>query len=208
MAKGLFITFEGPDGSGKSTQVEYLRQYFDERGIDCVFTREPGGTEIGEQLRAVILDKHNNEMCDMTEALLYAASRAQHVSQLIRPALEAGKIVVCDRYLDSSIAYQGYGRQMGDQIADINKYAVMGCMPDATFLIEVDPRIGRDRNRSDAEPDRLESEKLWFHKRVYKGYMALAEAEPERIIPIDGTRTREEMRDEILAHVERLLAAR
>lgn len=111
MDKGLFITLEGPDGSGKSTQIEYLREYFHGKGIETVLTREPGGTEIGEKLRDIILDKGNCEMCDMTEALLYAASRAQHVNQLIKPALEAGKVVVCDRFIDSSIAYQGYGRK-------------------------------------------------------------------------------------------------
>ena len=106
MNKGLFISLEGPDGSGKSTQVEYLKEFFVSKRIPCVFTREPGGTEIGEKLRRIILDKENNEMCDMTEALLYAASRAQHVQELIRPALKRGNVVVCDRFLDSSIAYQ------------------------------------------------------------------------------------------------------
>lgn len=154
MNRGLFISFEGPDGSGKSTQIEYLKTYFRERRIDCVFTREPGGTEIGEKLREVILDKSNNEMCDMTETLLYAASRAQHVCQLIGPALKEGKIVVCDRFMDSSIAYQGYGRQLGDKVRVINEYAVMGIIPDLTFLLEIDPKVGKGRIRAD-ERDRL-----------------------------------------------------
>ena len=125
MDKGLFITLEGPDGSGKSTQIEYLREYFHGKGIETVLTREPGGTEIGEKLRDIILDKGNCEMCDMTEALLYAASRAQHVNQLIKPALEAGKVVVCDRFIDSSIAYQGYGRKLGDAVRVINELSLI-----------------------------------------------------------------------------------
>lgn len=207
MNNGLFISFEGPDGSGKSTQIEFLKEYFKNKGIDCVFTREPGGTEIGEQLRNVILDKSNNEMCDMTETLLYAASRAQHVSELIGPALDEGKVVVCDRFIDSSIAYQGYGRQLGDKVRIINEYAVMGRLPDVTFLLEIDPKIGRNRIPN-TDRDRLEKERLWFHNRVNKGYLEMAERDPERIILIDGTRTREKMRDEILGYIEELLVQR
>lgn len=204
MRRGLFITLEGPDGSGKSTQIEYLKEYFESRGIQCVYTREPGGTDIGEKLRDIILDKDNNEMCDMTEALLYAASRAQHVTELILPALNSGKTVICDRFVDSSIAYQGYGRQMGDSVKIINEYAVMDCMPDITFLIEIDPKIGKERISADSQ-DRLESEKLRFHNRVYKGYKEMAALEPNRIVPIDGKATREKMRDEIIGHLDRLL---
>ena len=207
MSRGLFITLEGPDGSGKSTQIEYMKDYFCEEGLDCVFTREPGGTEIGEKLRTIILDKENNEMCDMAEALLYAASRAQHVSELIKPALEAGKIVVCDRYVDSSIAYQGYGRQLGDKVRKINDFAIMGCIPDVTFLFEVDPRVGKNRIKSDGL-DRLESEKLMFHNRVYKGYIEMAKLEPERIIPVDGTCSREEIRDTVREHIEKIIMDR
>ena len=207
MKRGLFITLEGPDGSGKSTQIGYLKEYFAEKGMECVFTREPGGTDIGEKLRSIILDKDNNEMSDMTETLLYAASRAQHVSQLIGPALDAGKTVVCDRFVDSSIAYQGYGRRLGDCVRVINGYAVMGCMPDVTFLIEVDPKIGKARIDTQ-DQDRLESEKMRFHNCVYKGYRKMAENEPDRIIPIDGTASREDMRREIAGHLDRLFADR
>ncbi len=207
MNKGLLITFEGPDGSGKSTQIEYMKEYFNDNGIECVFTREPGGTHIGELLREIILDKHNNEMCDMTEALLYAASRAQHVDEKIRPAIEEGKIVVCDRYIDSSMAYQGYGRHLGEKIASINEFAVMGYMPDLTFFLDVDPKVGRQRIGKD-EQDRLESEKLLFHRNVYKGYVKIAEENPERVIRIDGTGTREEMRDQIIKRIEKLLEER
>ena len=207
MGKGLFISLEGPDGSGKSTQIEYLKEYFRELSLECEFTREPGGTEIGEQIRRIILDRENRSMADMTEALLYAASRAQHVEEKILPALEAGKVVVCDRYVDSSIAYQGYGRQMGGQIAEINAFATGGCMPDLTILISVDPEVGRKRIAA-GERDRLESEKLRFHKDVYRGYLELAEQDPERIKAVDGTGTREAIRDEIRGYVDRALRSK
>ena len=155
MKKGLFITMEGPDGSGKSTQIKFLKEYFQERGIPCVFTREPGGTDIGEKLRSIILDKENRKMCDMTEALLYAASRAQHVEELIKPALSQGMTVVCDRFIDSSIAYQGYGRQLGDSVRVINELVVADCMPDVTFLMEISPAVGKSRIREENQ-DRLE----------------------------------------------------
>lgn len=207
MSEGLFISLEGPDGSGKSTQIEYLKEYFRELSLECVFTREPGGTEIGEQIRQIILDRGNSRMSDMTEALLYAASRAQHVEEKIRPALEAGKIVVCDRYVDSSIAYQGYGRAMGGQIGEINAYAIGGCMPDLTILISVDPRVGRKRIAA-GERDRLESEKLRFHEEVYRGYLELAKKDPERIKTVDGTGTREAIRDEIRGYVDPALRSK
>ena len=186
MKRGLFITLEGPDGSGKSTQIEFLKAYFQERNLPCVFTREPGGTAIGEKLRNIILDKENQEMCDMAEALLYAAARAQHVQQLIRPALEAGKIVVCDRFIDSSIAYQGYGRNLGDVVRIINELAVDGCMPDVTFLMELSPEIGKSRISEDNQ-DRLEQEKLEFHDKVYAG------------------REKEIIRDIMFSHLDKIL---
>ena len=207
MERGLFISLEGPDGSGKSTQIEFLKTYFEELGLPCVFTREPGGTPISEKIRAIILDKENSEMDDMTEALLYAASRAQHVAEKIRPALSEGKIVICDRYVDSSIAYQGGGRQMGSQVAEINAYATMGCMPDLTILIEVDPRVGKKRIAA-GERDRLESERIRFHDRVLSGYRKLAEEDPDRVIPVDGTGSREEIRDTIRGYVDAALRAK
>ena len=145
MKKGLFITIEGPDGSGKSTQIEKLRVYLEKKGYKAILTREPGGTEISEKIRNIILDKNNKEMNNMTEALLYAASRAQHVAEVIKPALEMGETVICDRFIDSSIAYQGYGRGIGEPVRVINEYAVAGCMPDITFLLKLDPRIGKGR---------------------------------------------------------------
>ena len=207
MEQGLFITMEGPDGSGKSTQIAYLKEYFDMRGIDTIFTREPGGTPIGEKIRDIILDKANGEMCDMAEALLYAASRSQHVHQLIKPALSEGKIVICDRFIDSSIAYQGYGRQLGDAVRVINVLAIEGCMPDITFLMELSPEIGKSRIKLEYQ-DRLELEKLEFHNRVFDGYQEIAQIYPERFVCVDAGRPKEVVRDEIYHHIDRLLQNR
>lgn len=204
MKKGLFISIEGPDGSGKSTQISLLRKYFEERGTDVVLTREPGGTPISEKIREIILDKNNKEMDAMTEALLYASSRAQHVAEVIKPALEAGKIVICDRFIDSSIAYQGYGRGLGDCVRVINEYAVRGCMPDVTFLLEMDPKIGKERISAD-DQDRLEQEKLEFHKKVFDGYMEI-EKKFDRIIGIDAARSIEEISADIIKHIEAVMA--
>ena len=137
MKRGLFITVEGADGSGKSTQIEFICEYLERKNIDYIFTREPGGTPISEKIRAIILDKDNSEMDPVAEALLYAASKAQHVNQLIGLALERGKVVICDRFVDSSIAYQGYGRSLGELVSVINSYAIGKYMPDITFLFEL-----------------------------------------------------------------------
>ena len=202
--KGIFITIEGPDGSGKSTQIEFISSYFRSLGVETVLTREPGGTPIGEKIRTVILDRENIEMDPMTETLLYAASRAQHVAQVIRPALSAGKVVICDRFVDSSIAYQGYGRKLGDAVLDINRYAVMGCMPDVTFLMQLDPDVGKNRI-SERLQDRLELEKIEFHREVYRGYRALIEKFPDRIIGIDASRSIDEISEEIRKHLDKLM---
>lgn len=207
MRRGLFITLEGPDGSGKSTQIQYIEQFFRRRGIETVFTREPGGTPIGEKLREIILDKENREMSDMTEALLYAASRAQHVEEKIRPALESGKFVICDRFIDSSIAYQGYGRNLGDSVRVINELAVAGCMPDITFLMELSPEIGKSRIKAESR-DRLELEQLAFHNRVYDGYKKIAEFYPDRFVEINAAGDKEAIRDDILDCLSRKLKDR
>ncbi|MBE6036715.1 MAG: dTMP kinase [Clostridiales bacterium] len=182
MKRGLFITFEGPDGSGKSTQIQKLNTFLQEQGHDTLLTREPGGTAISEKIRGLILDPAHKEMDPMAEALLYASSRAQLVSQVIKPALEAGKTVICDRYVDSSVAYQGYGRGLGESVEIINRYAVQGIMPDLTVLLLLDPASGRKRVQQAGEMDRLEQEALEFHQRVYDGYVRLAETYPERIL--------------------------
>ena len=173
--------------------------------MDIVFTREPGGTVIGERIREILLDKSHAEMDPMTEAMLYAAARAQHVAQVIKPALAEGKVVVCDRFVDSSIAYQGYGRNLGESIANINNYAVAGCMPDVTFLMKLDPRVGKSRIGG-REQDRLELEKEAFHVAVFEGYLELEKAYPDRICGIDASRTIDEIKEDIYEKLEDVLS--
>ena len=204
MSKGLFISIEGPDGSGKSTQIENIKQFFYDKGIDIVFTREPGGTAIGERIREIILDKNCSEMDYMTEAMLYAAARSQHVAQVIRPSLEEGKIVICDRFVDSSIAYQGYGRKLGDAVTIINGFAIGKCLPDVTFLMKLDPRIGRRRIDADKQ-DRLEREQDDFHIAVFEGYLELEKKYKDRIVGIDASRSIEEIKVDIYKKLEELL---
>lgn len=203
MSKGLFITVEGPDGSGKSTQIEYIKGYMQANGYESIFTREPGGTPISEKIRAIILDNANKELAPMTEAFLYAASRSQHVSQLIRPALERGRIVVCDRFVDSSIAYQQYARGLGECVSIINEYAISGCIPDLTILLKIDPEISLARLNGPS--DRLESENLEFHKAVYRGYEELEKRFPERIFSVDASLSPEEVRSQIIGRLSDLL---
>lgn len=203
MRQGLFITFEGPDGSGKSTQIAKLKNRLESLNIETILTREPGGTPISEHIRELILDVENSEMDSLTEALLYAAARSQHVVQVILPALKSGKTVICDRFMDSSIAYQGCGRKLGDQVRVINEYAVRGLVPDITFLLLLDPSIGKGRiNRA---YDRLEMEKQNFHEDVFDGYVDLAKANPDRIILIDATKSIIDIEAEINKHLEGLL---
>ncbi|MCR5481596.1 MAG: dTMP kinase [Clostridia bacterium] len=207
MKKGLFITVEGADGAGKSTQIDFIMKYLQDRGIKSVFTREPGGTKIGEKIRDILLDRENSEMNYMAEALLYAASRAQHVAEVIRPALLEGKAVVCDRFVDSSMAYQGVARGLGESVAVINSYAINDCMPDVTFLLKVDPSVSKRRIRED-ECDRIEQEADEFHRRVYEGYIELEKKFPDRIIGIDASKGVREIGLEIGKHLERIINAK
>ena len=204
MREGYFISFEGGDGSGKSTQIQILREFLEEMGYDVILTREPGGTPISEKIRSIILDKANSEMDDMTEALLYAAARAQLVSQIIRPALEEGKVVICDRFVDSSMAYQAYARGLGDSVKTINAFAVGDCMPDLTILLKVNPQVGSSRigNR---ERDRIELASSDFHKKVYEGYLQLEKLYPERIVGIDAADTIENISGIISERIAGLL---
>lgn len=204
MKKGLFITFEGPDGSGKTTQIGRLKDYLAERGQDAVLTREPGGTPIGEKIRELILDKNNTDMDSLTEAFLYASSRAQHVAQVVLPALEAGKTVICDRFTDSSVVYQGFGRKLGDCVSAINQVATRGLKPDVTFFLKLPPKEGKSRI-AEAEQDRLELEKLEFHNEVFRGYEELEKMEPQRFIAIDAAQSIEAVAAEIRSHMDRLL---
>lgn len=207
MKKGLFITFEGPDGSGKTTQIKLLKQHLERAGYQAVLTREPGGTIIGERIRAIILDKEHPDMDPITEALLYAASRAQHVAQLIRPNLLAGRTVICDRFVDSSIVYQGIGRRLGENVKIINDIAINGTTPDITFFMKVDPGLAKSRINPDHQ-DRLELEKLEYHYRVYEGYLQLERQEPQRIVGIDANRSVEEISNEICLRAEQLINSR
>lgn len=191
--KGIFITVEGCDGAGKSTQTQFIKSYLEEKGISPVMLREPGGTAISEKLREIILDKENSDMTDMTEVLLYAASRAQLVGQVILPALKEGKVIVCDRFLDSSIAYQGFGRKINlSAVEEINKYAVLGISPDLTIYLDITPEESFKRKKLMEDlPDRIESEKKDFHERVYNGYKYAAEKFPERFFTVNAVRERE-----------------
>lgn len=178
----MFVTFEGCEGVGKSTQLAMLKEYMKNSGQEAVYLREPGSTEISEKIRAIILDPANTEMTAETEALLYAAARAQLVKQVIRPALDAGKTVICDRYIDSSVAYQGYARGLGeDFVKKINSYAIENAMPDVTIFIDLRPSASF---RSVSRNDRLEREALSFHDKVYEGFVAQTATSNGRIVPI------------------------
>lgn len=209
MRKGLFITFEGGDGSGKSTQITILKQNLEKAGKEVLITREPGGTEISEKIREIILDKNNAEMDDMTETMLYAAARAQLVAQVIKPAIEEGKVVICDRFVDSSIAYQGYGRNLGDSVGIINSFAIGDCMPDMTVLLKVDPQEGSRRIAvRNEDRDRIELASEDFHKKVYEGYLELEKKYPDRIVGIEATDTIENIAAVIENRVNQLLKSR
>lgn len=178
----MFITFEGCEGVGKSTQLNFLRDYLKETGQDAIFVREPGGTSIGEQIRKVILNPDNTEMAAVTESMLYASSRVQLIDEVILPALREGKLVVCDRYLDSSIAYQGYARGLGaDFVKKVNSYAVEHCMPDVTIFLDLSPA---ESFRATPGADRMEQETREFHNKVYAGYKAEIATSNGRIVPI------------------------
>ena len=194
-ARGMFITFEGGDGSGKSTQIQSVRDWFESRGREVIVTREPGGTELGTEIRRLV--QNGPEDVDArTEALLYAADRAYHVATVIRPALERGAVVLGDRYIDSSLAYQGAARSLGvDEIASLSAWATQGLYPSLTFLLDLPPEGGA-RRRTDA-PDRMERESMDFHERVRHEYLRLADAEPERIVVIDAVGTVDEVFSEI-----------
>jgi dTMP kinase len=185
----VFITLEGPEGSGKTTQAHLLAKYLQDKGVDLILTREPGGTSIGDKIRDILHDPGNTEMFPWAEVLLYSASRAQLVAQTIRPSLAAGKVVVCDRYADSTMAYQGYGRGL-DLIAlrEITKLATGGLTPDLTLYIDIQPEQGLQRRLSGGDEwNRLDQEALDFHHRVRSGYLELIAMAPERWVTVDGS---------------------
>ena len=205
MNRGFFITFEGGDGSGKSTQIQKLKEYLQGKGMDVILTREPGGTAISEKIREIILDPDNAEMSDQTEMMLYAAARAHLVNEVIDPVLNSGKSVICDRFVDSSMAYQAYGRGLGDMVWEVNQKAIGNCMPDLTILLKLDPDQGKNRI-SNRQQDRIEQASSDFHRKVYEGYLALEQRFPQRIKGIDASRDIEDIFKEIKDMVDDLMS--
>ena len=190
MEKGIFITIEGPEGAGKTTIIEMLLEKLESEGYPIMKTREPGGIEISEQIRSVILNKNNTAMDGRTEALLYAAARRQHLVEKVLPAIEQGFIVLCDRFIDSSLAYQGFARGIGmDEVYSINTFAIDNRMPDATLYFDIDPEIGMKRinEHKGREVNRLDLENLEFHRKVREGYQLLSRKYSNRIIEIDAS---------------------
>lgn len=205
--RGLFITFEGTDGAGKTTQVQRLSAELAQTGYDICLTREPGGPPISEQIRDMLLNPDHNEMAATTELLLYAASRAQHVSEIIKPALESGKIVISSRFADAMVVYQGYGRGLDlDRINRLNRIATDGITPDVTFVLDLPVEIGLQRvQNSRGGLDRLEREKIDFHQRLRDGYRTLAQQEPQRMKIVDAQASPEHVYAQIEAAVQPLL---
>lgn len=194
MKKGYFLTLEGPDGSGKSTISNRLLEHLEKLGFDVIMTREPGGTEIGEDIRGILLSNSNKEMSPITESLLYAASRAQHVSEKIRPAVEDGKIVISDRFVYSSLAYQGAARGLGvDIVMEINKFAMDGIKPNRIIFFDIKPEITLERKIIGREMDRLELEGLNFHNLVYNGYKEAINKYPDNVVVIDANKSEDEV---------------
>ncbi len=205
--QGIFISMEGPDGSGKTTQIELLKDFLKSKGYDeIIITREPGGTRISEAVREIILNKEYTEMSYTAEALLYASARAQLVSEVIKPALDAGKAVISDRFVDSSAVYQGIARGLGvDEIYRLNNFAIQGIMPDLTIHLDLPATIGISRKKNQAELDRMESETIDFHERVAQGYRDLADIAPDRIKTIDATLPINEIHEKIVSYISKLL---
>ena len=204
--KGIFISMEGPDGSGKSTQLELLKSYLKDRGYEIIVTREPGGTRISEAVRQIILDPDYTEMGYMTEALLYASARSQLVTEVIKPALDSGKAVISDRFIDSSAVYQGMARGLGvDNVYKINEFATQGIMPDLTIHLDLPAGVGISRKKDQKELDRMEQEADSFHEQVAEGYRKLAALAPERIYTIDATQSIEEIHRIIVGKIEEIL---
>lgn len=198
---GLFITLEGPEGSGKTTIASLVEKKLKERGLNVVMTREPGGIEISEQIRKIILDPNNTAMDSKTEALLYAAARRQHLVEKVIPALKQEAIVICDRFIDSSLVYQGIGRGLGiDKVYDMNLFAIEDIMPDFTLFFDINPKLGLERIHKDQqrEINRLDMEDLNFHQKVYQGYKEVVSRYPERIIEIDASKSIEEVFNSVM----------
>lgn len=198
--RGLFITFEGPEGAGKSTQMQNLYRFLNASGIPCIKVREPGGTYIGDLIRNILLNPECSEMKQRTEILLYSAARAQLVEEVIRPALAREEVVLCDRYIDSSLAYQGYGARWSlDDVRSINRWATNGLVPDRTYLLDLPVDIGEERlQMRGIKKDRIEQKEKMFHERVREGYLSLAQSDPKRYLVLDGRKGVAELSEQIL----------
>ena len=201
---GSFIVFEGGEGAGKSTQERLLAEWLAQQGHTVVRTREPGGTPAGEVIRTVLLSNEYAGLTDRAEALLFAAARGEHVAQVIRPALQAGSIVVCDRYLDSSVAYQGYGRDLGaERVRSLSLWATHDLLPDLTVLLDIDPVVGLSRVQS---PDRLESEPIEYHQRVRQAFLDIASTDPKRYLIVDASEDAGAIAGQIRSRVAEMIA--
>ncbi|HEX2945118.1 MAG TPA: dTMP kinase [Clostridia bacterium] len=206
MNRGLFVTVEGTDGSGKTTQIAKMREHLTSVGCEVLLTREPGGTRISESIRSITLDPAYTEMSDTAELLLYSAARAQLVEQVIRPAVEKSVTVICDRYVDSFYAYQGFGRGIAlDKLESITNIAINGLMPDITFFLDLAPEIGLKRRAEATGNDRIENELMDFHRKVYNGYKELAKRSPDRIRTIDASRPPEAVWQDIRRQLDMIL---
>lgn len=208
MVEGIFVTFEGGEGAGKTTVIEQLVERLRKEGYDVLVTREPGGIRISEQIRNIILHPDHTEMDERTEALLYAAARRQHLVEKIIPALKRGKIVLCDRFIDSSLAYQGYARGIGiEEVLAINDFAISGQMPDLTLYLDVTPEVGLKRiyENNNREKNRLDLEKFQFHEKVYEGYNQLLNLFPERIKRVDATQPLQAVLDDVSRIIQNLI---
>lgn len=208
--KGLFITLEGPDGSGKTTQVAKVADYLSKKNINFIQTREPGGTRISDKIRSLILDPEHTEMHDLTEVLLYAASRAQHVHEKIIPALESGKVVICDRFVDASLAYQGFGLGVGEEpVMQVNNIATSGLVPDRSYFVDVSPQVGRERMKARygaASLDRIEQKDFSYHERVREGFEHIFSKQSDRIVRVNGEQDPDTVFKEIAKDLDQLLA--
>lgn len=192
--KGTFITIEGPDGAGKTTAARHILEQLQAQGIPCLLTREPGGSKIAEEIRNILLDPENTAMDPVTEAILYAAARRQHLQEIVVPALESGMTVLCDRFVDSSLAYQGWARGLGiDTVWELNQPAIRDLLPDLTILIDIDEEEAEARIRKRGGIDRFDLEDREFRRRVREGFREAAKRFPERIVTIDGSGTEEEV---------------
>jgi dTMP kinase len=194
-----FVTFEGCEGVGKSYQIRALREYLEGAGEDFIVTREPGGSYIAEKIREIILDADNSDMDSVCELMLYCAARAQHLKDIVKPALSRGKLVICDRFIDSTLAYQGYARGLSEETVNVlNRYSVGECMPTLTVFLDLPPELAFERKGGADAADRLEKLDIGFHNRVYEGYKKIARAEPQRFVTVDASGSKAETHQKIV----------